>query len=86
MWDQLSPIKCECCICDAIAMVNIELFSVECLGKVERNMGEEVLYRLACELDCVGCGSYISLSFLVYEYPENVINYVDNISTGVKTS
>ena len=86
MWDQLSPIKCECCICGAIEMVNIEFFSVECLGKTERNMGEEVLYRLACELDCVDCGSYIPLSFFVYEYPKNVINYVDNISTGVKTS
>lgn len=85
MWKFSGNIQytCDCCSCSS--SISIEDFDVECVGGSERGMGQENIYEVSYELDCIKCGDAIALSFEVSEYPEGLLNFVINNSKGAET-
>ena len=86
MWNFCGEVECTCKKCGYIETIQIEDFSVECIGVSEQQMGKESIYELMHEFDCYQCGNPISLSFEASEYPIECLNFVINKSKGATTS
>lgn len=68
-------LKVKCQNCGTIIDVNINF---ECVSTNERDMGTELDYEGIFEGVCPGCSKDIFIKIEAYEYPEGVINYLNN--------
>lgn len=69
------PLKVKCQNCGTIIDADLDF---ECVSTNERDMGTEFDYEGVFEGVCPGCGKDIFIKVEAYEYPEGVVNYLDN--------
>lgn len=86
MWQFAGTIEFQCTGCNEVDVADISDFDSECVGSEERQMGPETSYELTLEIDCAGCGEAISFRFTAYEYPVEVLNYVEREVSGATTT
>lgn len=85
MWKFSGNIEYVCNSCSDSDEIPVEDFSIECTGGSERGMGQENIYEISYEFDCVNCNNPISLKFEASEYPLGLLNFVINNSSGADT-
>jgi restriction endonuclease Mrr len=78
-------IEYRCNECGDRSNIAVDDFSIECVGSYERQMGCENHYEIEYEFDCPECNNSISLKFEAWEYPVEVLNLVENKTTGAET-
>lgn len=79
-------IKVICNNCGEIIGYNSDDFSWEWenVDSEEREMGYELCFETSEQFDCPFCRETHTISFLMYQYPINVINYVELSEEGCK--
>lgn len=85
MWMFCGGVEYTCDKCGDIESIPVDDFSIECIGGSERGMGQENIYEVLYDFDCLKCEHPISLNFEVSEYPIGFLSFVINNSTGAET-
>ncbi|MDE5871226.1 MAG: hypothetical protein K2H22_04750 [Muribaculaceae bacterium] len=77
-------IKLICGNCGAICGYNTDdlYWDWELTSSDEREMGPELCYETTEYFECPECSSEYSLKFEMYQYPVNIVNYVDVEADG----
>lgn len=86
MWQFCGDIEYTCGKCADNDSIPVADFVIECIGGSERGMGDENIYELSYEFDCIECENPISLVFEVSEYPVECLNFIVNKSNGAEIS
>ena len=86
MWRFAGLIEYQCANCSSSGSVDIADFEVEWVGSDERQMGPELAYELYLDIDCKNCSNEMNFKFIAYEYPAEVLNYVESDVSGAATS
>lgn len=86
MWKFCGEVEYTCDKCGDSDFIPVDDFSIESTGGSQRQMGEENIYDISYEFDCLHCDNTISLSFEASEYPVECLNFIINKSKGATTS
>lgn len=86
MWRFAGSIKFQCTECNGVDVANIADFDIQSVGTDERQMGPETAYELTLDINCTTCGKAINFRFTAYEYPVEVLDYVESELSGVTTA
>ena len=74
--DKLPSLKVKCkCQCGHVFETWAEYEGV--VAREEREMGPELYHLWQNEVECQGCGEFLTIKIFLYEYPEGCLNYVD---------
>ena len=73
-------LQVKCKKCGATFEMEIEM---ECTSTDDRNMGTEYGYEGVFDGECPKCGAEVLAHLEVYEYPEGILNYANEITDGV---
>lgn len=77
----VKPITIKCENCDQLIEVETD---VDCIGRYERQMGEECEYEAVAEEDCHKCGSLLYVKMSIWEYPVGALNNLETEVDGAK--
>lgn len=86
MWRFAGLINYRCTNCSGDGSVDIDEFEVDWVGSDERQMGPELTYELCLDTNCMICSSDLNFKFTAYEYPVEVLNYVESDIEGAVTT
>lgn len=77
-------IKTVCSNCGEVASYDSDEFNWEWINisSEERGMGYELCFEASEAFECPSCGETHNFTFLMYQYPLNVINYVELSAEG----
>jgi len=74
----------QCGHCEYVFHIDASDLDIDQVGADERQMGPEIFYEGAAELNCPKCGGYIQVRYEASEYPIGVPNYSDTHIEGAR--
>ena len=86
MWKFAGKFEYTCSTdgCEGHGHLDIDDFEIESGGGSERNMGPENVFELLYQISCDECCEPILISFEVYEYPSETLNYIQRNFEGAE--
>lgn len=78
----IAELQCE--HCENAFHIDASDVDIDQVGADERQMGPEILYEGAVELNCPKCGGYIQVKYEASEYPIGIPNYNDMHAEGAR--
>jgi len=74
----------QCEHCENAFHIDASDLDIDQVSADERQMGPEILYEGAVELNCPKCGGYIQVKYEASEYPIGIPNYSDTHAEGAR--
>jgi len=74
-----NKVRVRCLECREEHFIEIELKGTE---KEQRSMGYEYEHTYKGKMRCTNCGEKMKLEIIIFEYPKDWVNYVDESNKG----